>query len=183
MTWHPYLCFSTQPLRVQCYKFVLFYDFRSYCISVLSTFLCISRISHKCLFSLFFSSLTSLCLMLCKHVLWKASGLRGSWNLCAYLHLGGLLSLGPNMCLIQFKEATGVGPQSILLNNERPISPDTETRQACLSLSLLNVTLLSTFTKGYWTNYAYLYLCVCGCVSGWFITCFMPGVWYWRYSL
>lgn len=38
------------------------------------------------------------------------------------------------MCLIQFKNATGVEPQSLLLNNERLMLPDRETRQACLSI-------------------------------------------------
>lgn len=78
----------------------------------------------------------------------------------ANLHLGGLWSLGPNMCLIQFKKAPGVGPHSLLLNNERPMLPDRETRQACLSLSQLNVILLSTFTKGYWTYCVYVCVCV-----------------------
>lgn len=66
----------------------------------------------------------------------------------ANLPLGGLWSLGANNCLIQFEKATGVRPHSLLMNNEGPMLPDRETRQACLSLSLLTVILLSTFTKG-----------------------------------
>lgn len=72
------------------------------------------------------------------------------------------------MCLIQSKRATGVKPYSLLLNNERPLLPDRKTRQTCLSLFLLNIILLSTLTKGYWT-------CQCVCVTavtGCFIPCY-----------
>lgn len=74
--------------------------------------------------------------------------------------LGVSKSSGLNMCLIQFQKAMEV---SLLQSNERPVLADGENRQACLSLSLLNITQLSRFTTTYWI-YS---VCMCAaCASG-----------------
>ena len=169
--WHPRCYFSKPPRRARHVTSILLplgIDF----IVFLNTFLSSMSLHFVSLFNLSFAK-SSLQPLLCK----ANARFSSVTKRCPFR---GLQVLRVQLVSELLQKSHRDQPLSILRNNERPMFPERETRQACLSLSLLNVILPSVLTKGYWI----CYVCVCvAAVSGWFINCFLFGLWCFRISL